>query len=291
MMQQERMNIMQKRLLDWYRRSKRDLPWRHTKDPYAISVSEVMLQQTQVDRVKPKYDAWLKAFPTPKKLAAAKTQKILSLWSGLGYNRRALYLRKAAQVVVEKYGGRWPSDPEILRTLPGFGPYTAAAVAIFSTNRRMAAIDTNVSRVIQRVFFGTRIVQPKKLTNQAESVVPNESAVWHHALMDLGATVCISRTPRCGVCPLQNICRAYPKILTQPRPTKKSRQRFTDSDRFWRGNIVRLLTVQETWTREALRRQLSEYGILPKPRFERILAQLAKDGVIIKQANTISLPE
>jgi A/G-specific adenine glycosylase len=168
-------------LLDWYRRSGRDLPWRRTRDPYAILVSEVMLQQTQASRVVPRWQAWLERWPSVDALAAAPTVDVLREWQGLGYNRRALSLQLAARVVAER---GWPDD---LTELPGVGPYTAAAVACFAFGREALPVDVNVRRVQERT--GERF--------------DHECA---QALMDLGATVCIARVPRCGECPLASDC-------------------------------------------------------------------------------------
>src|SRR3954468_8541984 len=168
-------------LLRWYRTNRRDLPWRHTTDPYAILVSEVMLQQTQVDRVFPRYLRWLERWPTAEALAAAPAGAVIREWQGLGYNRRAVNLHRAARAVAE---GGWPDD---LTELPGVGPYTAAAVGNFALGRDVLPVDTNVRRVQERTgeaFDGS----------------------CAQALFDLGATVCLARVPRCGVCPLAAGC-------------------------------------------------------------------------------------
>ena len=172
---------MKERLLAWYGEHGRDLPWRGTRDPYAILVSEVMLQQTQAARVVPRWQAWLERWPSAKALAAAPTADVLREWQGLGYNRRAVSLQRAAQVVAER---GWPDD---LTELPGVGPYTAAAVACFAFGRDVLPVDVNVRRVQERT---------------GESF-DHDCA---QALMDLGATVCIARVPRCGACPLAAAC-------------------------------------------------------------------------------------
>jgi A/G-specific adenine glycosylase len=168
-------------LLDWYRRNGRDLPWRRTKDPYAILVSEVMLQQTQVERVIARYLAWLDRWPTVDALAAASAADVIRAWQGLGYNRRGLNLHRAAKLVAEK---GWPVD---LTELPGVGPYTAAAVASFAFGTDVLPVDTNVRRVQERTGIGF-------------------SPAAGQALMDLGATVCLARVPRCERCPLARGC-------------------------------------------------------------------------------------
>ena len=172
---------MKQRLLAWYGRHGRDLPWRHTRDPYAILVSEVMLQQTQVERVIPRWHAWLERWPTAASLAAAPAAEVIVAWQGLGYNRRALNLHRAARLVA-KHG--WPED---LTELPGVGPYTAAAVANFALGREVLPVDVNVARVQERT---------------GEPFDP----ACAQALFDLGATICLARIPRCGECPLARDC-------------------------------------------------------------------------------------
>ncbi len=172
---------MEARLLAWFEEHGRDLPWRHTRDPYAILVSEVMLQQTQVDRVVPRYLAWLERWPTVEALAAASPADAIREWQGLGYNRRALALRRAADIVVAE---GWPDD---LTRLPGVGPYTAAALRNFAFSEDVLPVDVNIARVQRRTGYAF-------------------SSAAAQALMDLGATVCLARVPRCGTCPLAEAC-------------------------------------------------------------------------------------
>jgi A/G-specific adenine glycosylase len=195
---------MKEALLEWFAAQGRDLPWRRTRDPYAVLVSEVMLQQTQVERVIPRYLAWLERWPTARALAAAPAADVIREWQGLGYNRRALNLHRAARHVVED---GWPDD---LTELPGVGRYTADAVARFAFGRDALPIDTNVRRVQERTG----------------ELFDAECA---HALMDLGATVCLARVPRCGVCPLAAECRSrgqrYEPLRKQSRFEGSFRQR------------------------------------------------------------------
>ena len=186
-------------LLIWYRHNRRPFPWRATKDPYALLVSEVMLQQTQAARVVPYYEAFLARFPDAQTLAAAPPRDVLKAWSGLGYNRRALSLQAAARVVAAT---GWPED---LTELPGVGPYTAAAVGSFAWDRAQAAIDTNARRVIER-FDGARYA-PRALDGRAAVLLPpGRAADFNQAMMELGATVCRPRAPRCERCPLRDGC-------------------------------------------------------------------------------------
>jgi A/G-specific adenine glycosylase len=180
-------------LLGWYAEHGRDLPWRRTRDPYAILVSEVMLQQTQVPRVLERWPAWLRRWPTVEALAAAPTADVLRAWSGLGYNRRALSLQRAARAVVER--GGFPRTVEGLRELPGIGPYTASAVACFAFDAQLTTVDTNARRVFSRAF-GREHVDPPL----------GRAYAFNQALFDLGATLCLARVPRCAACPLAFGC-------------------------------------------------------------------------------------
>ena len=193
-------------LLRWYRRHGRDLPWRRTCDPYAILVSEVMLQQTQVVRVIPKYGEFLKRFPNWSVLAAAELRDVLRIWSGLGYNSRARRLWECARAVLARYGGRLPNNVEGLRSLPGLGRYTAAALAVFAFGAREAAVDTNVRRVLSRALLGSEPSSTAAIWTTARELVPTRAGTWHHALMDVGALFCRA-TPACEICPLQRGCR------------------------------------------------------------------------------------
>jgi A/G-specific adenine glycosylase len=223
-------------LLDWFAEHGRDLPWRRTRDPYAILVSEVMLQQTQVERVIPRYLAWLERWPTVTALAAAPAADVIREWQGLGYNRRGLNLHRAAQRIAAE---GWPDD---LTELPGVGPYTAAAVGNFALGRHVLAVDTNVSRVQERT--GHRF-----------------SPAAGQALMDLGATVCLARVPRCGICPLASAC---PSRGRRYEPLRKQ-SRFEGSFRQRRAQTLRLVVESE--------RPLSELD-------HEAVESLAQDGLV-----------
>jgi A/G-specific adenine glycosylase len=204
-----------RRLLGWYRRNGRDLPWRRTSDPYRILVSEVMLQQTQVDRVLPKYHEWLGKYPSLEALAQAPEREVAETWRPLGYNIRPRRLHAIARESVARYGGTLPSDRETLLSFKGIGEYTAGAVLSFAFGERAAILDTNVARVLFRVFIGhgdpkahrTR----KHLWELSRTVLPHRHVFdFNQALMDFGATVCVARKPKCPVCPMRRDCRAYP---------------------------------------------------------------------------------
>jgi A/G-specific adenine glycosylase len=198
-----------RRLLGWYARHQRTLPWRGIRDPYAILVSEVMLQQTQVIRVQEFYTRFVGRYPTVEDLAAAPAEAVHDSWAGLGYYARARNLHAAARRVVADHGGTFPAEPEVLRTLPGVGRYTAAAVASFAFDADVATVDTNIQRVLTRVFRlrGPRRTRGRRLWALAGALVPKgRSSDWNQALMDLGATICIARSPRCGRCPVARHC-------------------------------------------------------------------------------------
>ena len=204
-----------RRLLEWYRRNGRDLPWRRTSDPYHILVSEVMLQQTQVDRVLPKYHEWLEKYPTLEVLATADQAGVSATWRPLGYNIRPQRLQSIARESVARYGGALPSDEATLLSFKGIGAYTAGAVMSFAFGQRAAILDTNVARVLLRVFVGKG--DPKvhamrrHLWDVSRTVLPMRHVFdFNQALMDFGATLCTARKPKCPVCPLKGGCAAYP---------------------------------------------------------------------------------
>jgi A/G-specific adenine glycosylase len=239
-------------LIHWYRREARDLPWRRTRDPWAILVSEVMLQQTQAARVVPYYERFLGRFPDPAACAAAPAAAVLRAWSGLGYNRRGLALHRAAAAIARD---GWPGD---LASLPGVGPYTAAAVASFAFEAAVLAVDVNVRRVLDRT--GIAVEAPTPELNQA--------------LMELGATVCTKRTPRCEACPLADGCDGP----EQPAPAARPRVRFEDTDRWVRGRVVAALAAGNALP-----------AVAPE-RLARALDGLERDGLIERGAGRLRLP-
>ncbi|MDA0173209.1 A/G-specific adenine glycosylase [Solirubrobacter taibaiensis] len=244
-------------LLEWYEEVRRPLPWRETRDPYALLVSEVMLQQTQALRVVPYYERWLDEFPTARALAEAPVREVLALWSGLGYNRRALALQRAAAHVAE-HG--WPSD---LTELPGVGKYTAAAVSSFAWDRDMAAADTNVRRVLTR-REGLEI----DVSARADELLPRgRAAPFNQAMMELGATVCRPRNPDCAQCPVERGCLRL--VITPARRVKPTK--FEDTDRWARGRVIASLLAGEPFP-------------LDGERLERVLVGLERDGLIVRDA-------
>jgi A/G-specific adenine glycosylase len=250
-------------LLNWYETVRRPLPWRFTRDPWAILVSEVMLQQTQAARVVPHYERFLARFPSPEAFASASTAEAIAAWSGLGYNRRALSLQAAARVVAAE---GWPAR---LEDLPGVGPYTAAALASFAWDAQVAAVDTNVRRVIERRDGVRR--SPRALARRAAELVPEgRAAAWNQAMMELGATVCRPRRPRCGECPLGSGCAGPDAVAPVARPRA---ERFEESDRWARGRLLAALVAG------------GEPPPLAEGRRERALAGLERDGLVVRGAD------
>jgi A/G-specific adenine glycosylase len=211
------------RLLTWYRRHGRDLPWRNTDDPYHILVSEIMLQQTQVDRVLPKYAEWLDKYPSFEALAEAREADVASTWYPLGYNVRPRRLQSIAREAVANYGGQLPADQATLLSFKGIGAYTAGAIRSFAFRQRAAILDTNVARVLFRIFIAEgdpkSHAMKKRLWLVSAALVPIRRVFdFNQALMDFGATVCVARNPKCGECPMAKGCRSYP-FPTAGRPT------------------------------------------------------------------------
>ena len=267
-------------ILAWFEVNGRDLAFRADGDPYAVLVSEAMAQQTQISRVVPAWQAWMARFPTIASLADAPTAEILRQWAGLGYDRRALNLQRAARAIVADHGGRMPDTVEGLMTLPGVGPYTARAVAAIAFGRPVGAVDTNVRRVLGRTVMGSAEIDPKQLQAIADASVPvDRPAAWTHALMDVGATFCRPRTPRCEPCPAKAWCR----FVTAGEPTSRSPRRrrggattpFPQTTRWLRGRILDTLRGVDGWHAFT-----SEIGTHDAAAIQRALRAMERDGVI-----------
>ena len=279
------------RLLAWYQSHARTLPWRNTRDPYAILVSEVMLQQTQVERVAPKYLEFLSQFPTVQDLAQATPAQVIRAWAPLGYNLRAVRLHQVAIQIVKECDGVLPQEPETLRQLKGIGDYTAAAVVCFAFGADIPVLDTNVRRVLRRVFYGVQSAKERELQAVASQVLPSgEAPAWNQALMDLGATICTSQRPRCLLCPLREYCKAAPLLQQGERLVAERRERyqatqppFKGSRRFYRGRIVDYLRSLE----EGASVDVETLGKVLRPDFRGedlpwlmgLLEGLAQDGL------------
>lgn len=294
---------LRRRIFAWYKKNGRhDLPWRKTRDPYKILVSEIMLQQTQVDKVKQKYLSFLQKFPDAQTLAKAQTQEVIRAWQGLGYNRRALNLQRAAQKMVSDFYGRLPDTTEELLTLPGIGPYTAESVKAFAFHKPTAALDVNIRRIIHRWFFGSDIpvqkISEKALAAKALACVPQTKAFdWNSALMDFGSGICKARRPLCKLCPVKEYCRAYPAIL-KAQPTKQKRSEpsplSTPSipNRIYRGRIVEHLRTHSRVTIKKLgpriKKDFSEVD--DSEWLLKLLGSLERDGLIVLQKDIARLP-
>jgi A/G-specific adenine glycosylase len=270
-------------LVCWYERDHRAFPWRETDDPYAILVSEVMSQQTQIDRVVPAWESFLDRWPTVNDLAAAERSDVVAFWSthALGYNNRATYLHEAATQVVESYDGVFPKTPDELQSLMGVGPYTANAVASFAFDNGDAVVDTNVKRVLYRAFD----VTDGAYESAAGALIPpGESRIWNNAIMELGGVACV-KNPRCDEagCPWREWCQAYqtgdftaPDVPTQPS--------FEGSRRQFRGRIIRLLGDHDEMELDTLGHRIrvdyapdGEYG---REWLQDLLSDLAEDGLV-----------
>jgi A/G-specific adenine glycosylase len=225
------------RLLSWYRRHGRDLPWRKTDDPYHILVSEIMLQQTQVDRVLPKYGEWLEKYPSMAVLAAAPEDEVTAAWYPLGYNIRPRRLQTIAREAVARYGGLLPEDEATLLSFKGIGAYTAGAIRSFAFRQRAAILDTNVARVLFRVYVGSGDIKShamrRHLWTLSEALMPQRHHVFdfNQALMDFGAMVCVARNPRCLVCPMTKNCRAFRSATNAERRTGNDERRTQNAER------------------------------------------------------------
>lgn len=234
-------------LLGWSASTRRDLPWRRTRDPWAVLVSELMLQQTQVARVAPRYEAFLADFPTPATAAAAPVGALVEAWAGLGYNRRAVNLHRTATIVVADHGGRLPDTLRSLLALPGIGPYTARAVLVFAYEQDHGVLDTNAARFLARAVAG-RSLRPAEAQVLADGQVPDGAGwAWNQAVLDFGATICVKRSPRCSVCPIAGECAWSGSGFAAPDPAVGSagvstpQSAFVGSDRQGRGRLVQAL--------------------------------------------------
>jgi len=285
-------------LLDWGAAHLRPLPWRTTRDPWAVLVSEVMAQQTGVDRVVPRYHAFLARFPDPAACAAAPVADVVRLWAGLGYNRRALNLHRCAGAVVERHGGTLPDDLGALLALPGLGPYTARAVLAFAFDRPVGVVDTNVGRVLAR-WWG-RSLRPAEAQALADGLAAaagprggERSWRWNQSLMELGAAVCRRRRPECGACPVVAWCGWAEDGLSAPDPADGSagvstgQPRFEGSDRQGRGRLVAALCAGPV----ALADVAAVMGWPDdRARADRVAVGVLEDGFAVRDGEVLRLP-
>jgi A/G-specific adenine glycosylase len=279
-------------VLAWYRSNRRDLPWRRTRDPWAVVVSEVMLQQTPVARVLPAYDEWLRRWPTPAALAAEPAGEAVRLWGRLGYPRRALRLHQLAVVVTQEYGGVMPRTVDELLTLPGIGAYTARAVASFAYAQRHPVVDTNVRRVVARSVAGQAAAGLPSVPRDLETmeallpVTAPEAAEFSVAVMELGALVCTARTPRCDECPVADSCA----WLAAGRPAydglRRRSQAWHGTDRQARGALLAVLRATDI----AVPAGGLEHAWPEHEQRRRALDSLVADGLVHRSPEGFALP-
>jgi len=266
--------------MKWFEPRRHAYPWRGTSDPYAVLVSEIMLQQTQAARVVPAYERFLGRFPTVAALARASRADVVRVWEGLGYNRRPVALSEAARAIVSDHRGRVPADPEELKRLPGVGPYTAAAIASFAYGAALAAVDTNVRRVVARARLGREPgeVRPRTIDDEAERWLDRgHPAEWNQALMDLGREIC-RPDPRCEACPIAADCRARSRSRGS-RIAQRRAAPFAGSMRQVRGGIVRHLR-----RRGASVDELAAQTGFPVGRIVDAIGALVRDGLLVADA-------
>ena len=286
---------IQDALVAWFAEHGRDLPWRHTRDPWRILVSEIMLQQIQVARAIPFYETFIERFPTVQALADAPLADAIRAWGDLGRYRRIVNLHRTARIVVDAHDGRVPADEAVLRTLPGIGPYTAGAVACFAYGTDTGFIDTNMRRVLHRLFVGPDVPEPivtdRVLRALAVAAVPTgRSWDWNQGLMDFGAGVCTARKPNCDRCPIAIYCRAKPSIRaaldTVPRKPAGAAPRYDTTNRYYRGRVLaelRALPAAPTEVGipmpELGTRVRADFRPTDLPWLQGVVDGLAKDGL------------
>lgn len=281
---------LQRDLLAWGRRELRDMPWRRTRDPWAILVAETMLQQTQVSRVAPRWTDFLDRWPTATACAEASRAAVLRAWQGLGYNRRAVALHRAAQAVAEDHGGTVPSDLDALLALPGVGPYTARAVRAFAHELDDGVVDVNAARVLARAVAGERLT-PRRAQDLADELVPpGEGWLWNQSVLELGATHCRKRRVTCEVCPVAAHC-AWRGVGPDPAEgsagTGGTQSRFEGSDRQGRGRLLDALRAGPVRVQDAAH----VTGWDDAERTARVVAGLVADGLVARTGPVLTLPD
>ena len=276
-------------LLRWWECERRDLPWRRTRDPWLVLVSEVMLQQTQVERVLPYFEAFAERWPTPQRCAQAALSDVLVAWQGLGYPRRGRNLWQSAAVIASRHGGEVPADLDSLLALPGVGPYTARAVQAFAFGMDTGVVDTNVGRILAR-WMGSRLGAAQAQRIADECVPPGESWAWNQAMMDLGARVCTKRDPSCGECPVRRWCvwagSGSPDPADRSAGVSAPQASFEGSDRQARGRLLAALSggaikrTQAAGTMELGR---------DEARAQRLVKELIAEGLISAAGDRLRL--
>jgi A/G-specific adenine glycosylase len=325
--------FMQHQILAWFQKNGRVLPWRvrdarqlhgditrdaamlsymdstKGRDPYVILVSELMLQQTQVDRVLPKYLDFMQRWPTITALSKATLTEVLIAWKGLGYNRRAKHLLETAIIIEHEYKGVFPQDEVLLVKLPGIGTYTARAILAFAYNKPVAVTDTNIKRIFARFVYGCEFsdlkISMQEFEKNAESAIPESMAdPWYQALMDFGALICVSQ-PKCEICPLQKQCAAYKKAVQLGQTSYKSvlqltkvssgkkKIPFKETDRYLRGRIIDTLREQPYHMEDLQRMSREKWGLTTSSRdlkrWGSLIEDLKTEGLIQITGSTVSL--
>ncbi len=261
----QKIELFRQKIFDFYRLNRRSFPWRESTDRYAVMISEIMLQQTQAERVIPKYEAWLQHFPDVSTLASAQLKEVLAMWSGLGYNSRAVRLHRSASIIVERFGGVVPPRPDLLKTLPGIGEYTCRSIPVFADNFDAAAVDTNIRRIMIHEFMLSEDISPLNLQQAAEALLPlGRSREWHNALMDYGALLLTSK--RSGI-------RSLGRQST-----------FHGSKRWYRGRLVHDLVRSEVLFVEEIK---EKYGDCPW-NLDEIIDDLIAEGVVEQSKSAAS---
>ena len=271
------MNPLEKPIVNWFKKNKRDLPWR-TTTPWGVMVSEYMLQQTPVNRVLPKWIEWMERWPTPADLALATPAQVITAWGRLGYPRRALRLHAAAQIIAEDFNNEVPEDELTLQQLPGIGEYTAAAIAAFAFDQRTLVMDVNIRRVLTRVIDGNEHPKPAPTSREKArrlTLLPEKNAhIWAAATMELGAIVCTSKNPKCELCPVISACNWRKNGYPKSDLIRKS-QDWHGTDRKCRGTIVQALRENESLTENAIKKLWPE-----ESQVEKALKTLQEDLLI-----------
>ncbi len=278
---------MQDLLLHWYEENRRDLPWRNTT-PWGVMMSEFMLQQTPVNRVLPVWQTWQVRWPMPSDLASAKKSEVITAWGRLGYPKRALRLQESACIIAERFHNEVPSELEQLRSLPGVGEYTAAAISAFAFGQSALVLDVNIRRLFARVIDGKQ--HPSANLSQLEremrnSLIPKDGSKWAAATMEFGALVCTSKKPSCEICPLNNQCLWRERGYPESEVSRKS-QTWKETDRQCRGVIVQALRENLTLSRTKIYTLWSDTS-----QVERALKTLIADGLIETTGNSFRLPD
>ncbi len=275
-------------ITSWFKKNKRDLPWRKT-DAWGVLVSEFMLQQTPVNRVLPVYKAWMKRWPTAASLAKATPAEVITAWGRLGYPRRALRLHECAKEITHNFKGKIPESQAELRELPGIGEYTAAAITAFAFEKRSLVLDINIRRLFARLFDGvetpTQSATKVEKSRYEELIPKKDPHLWAAATMELGAVICTSQSPKCGICPVAHVCTW--RSLDYPKSDiVKRRQSWHGTDRQCRGTIVQALRENEVLTKS----QITQLWDVPS-QLEKALLTLLDDGLIESRGkNKFSLP-